>query len=245
MVAGNRAPVVRDSNFFLPAALVLLLLVMWGFGARFYWAFATTTPHHNMLTDRGRFAQGLFLIHGLVFSAWMLLYVAQSGLVATRRIALHRRLGQATAVVAPAVVVLGIATGIEGARVGFHNIGPIPTVAFGASSILIALNFGLLVWLGWARRSVPAAHRRWMLLATMTLVGAAVARIGAIGAFFPVWFDATALLLPALALWDLATLRRVHPVTLWGGAIYLLVDIGAIPLASSAPGMALIRMVTG
>ena len=85
-------------------------------------------------------------------------------------------------------------------------------------------------------RAKPDAHKRLVLIATIGLMEAAVAR-------FPVAILQTDLLvrLGALAIflllmvgYDLLSLRRIHTVTLWGSAAYLFVHVARIPLGHSA-----------
>lgn len=242
-IAGARAPrhrVLRDSYFFTATALILFGLVFWGFGPTFFWTVAVPAPHKTMLSFGGTLNNALFLVHGLVFSAWILLYCVQSALVSARRTALHRRLGQTAAILIPAVILMGVAVSVQGLRIGFQVPG-LPDPAFFADSFFPALTFGAFASAGWAQRRDPAAHKRWMLLATMMMTGAAVARIGAISGLFPDWFEPVSLLLAALALWDLISLGSLHRATLWGGLAFLIVDMGAIHLGLSEPWLALFR----
>jgi hypothetical protein len=84
------------------------------------------------------------------------------------------------------------------------------------------------VILAYARRANAQAHKRWMLLASLSLIGAAVIRWP-----FPIMFAPSpvpgyaiydiaglAFLLPLVA-WDLTTLKRIHPVTLYGGLVLI------------------------
>ena len=84
--------------------------------------------------------------------------------------------------------------------------------------------FAALVASAVALRRRPDMHKRLMLLASISIIGAAVIRWPFDAMFLPspvpgyAVFDLAALafLLPLLA-WDLATLKRVHPATLYGG----------------------------
>jgi hypothetical protein len=82
----------------------------------------------------------------------------------------------------------------------------------------------VLVGIGIANRARPAWHKRFMILATAALLPAAIARIplGFIETGGPpVFFGLTDLFVVAVVLYDLATLRRVHPATLWAGGIII------------------------
>jgi hypothetical protein len=51
-------------------------------------------------------------VHGLLFTAWVLLFLLQAMLVATRRVKLHMRLGIAGAALPAVMVVVGVAAGV-------------------------------------------------------------------------------------------------------------------------------------
>jgi ABC-type sulfate transport system permease component len=88
--------------------------------------------------------------------------------------------------------------------------------------------FGSFVALPVLKRRDPQSHKRSMLLASIALVGAGVAG-------WPFAFMAAASPVPgfsmidlcvdlfvvAMVVWDLASRGRVHPVTLWGGAVLI------------------------
>jgi hypothetical protein len=55
----------------------------------------------------------LYQLHGAVFTAWIVLLVAQTALVAARRSDIHRTLGVAGAVLAAVVFIVGVAVSVE------------------------------------------------------------------------------------------------------------------------------------
>ncbi|MQA29551.1 MAG: hypothetical protein GEU82_06895 [Luteitalea sp.] len=63
----------------------------------------------------------LFHLHGLVFTSWLLLLLAQTTLVARNRVDWHRRLGIAGAGLSAVMVIVGIMAAIASAR---HGIVP-------------------------------------------------------------------------------------------------------------------------
>jgi hypothetical protein len=81
--------------------------------------------------------------------------------------------------------------------------------------------FGALVSAAVLQRRRSEAHKRLMLLATISLLTAAVARflrqVGMGGA--PNLFFGTDVFVLVLVLYDLALRGRIHPATLWGGAL--------------------------
>jgi hypothetical protein len=110
-------------------------------------------------------------VHGLVMTAWILLFLTQTLLIAKRRTDLHRKLGVAGAFLAIIVVVLGIYT-IAGSILRRHpgtSVGSfaLTFVAFDGLSLLL---FGGLVVSALRVRSRPHAHKRLMLMAVVALL---------------------------------------------------------------------------
>lgn len=201
-------------GFFAGAASAMVAATFVGFAPSYYLAGLTGAP------VRGGFVH----VHAFVFTAWMLLYAAQTGLVAARRTDLHRRLGAAGAVLAVAVVVTGVFIALDSARTGGG--GPQrDQLAFLVFPLTNILAFAALCGAGVASRGRPARHKRLMLLATLALVVTPLARIslmaglpvrGAVGGML-----LSDLVLAALAVFDVRTLGRPHPATLWAGGALL------------------------
>jgi len=166
-----------------------------------------------------------FYIHGIVFTAWMVLLIVQTSLVRTGRLALHRTLGGFGCGLAAFMVVIGVAGLLIAAhrRGGFIGV-PLPPLQFLALPIWDPLLFGVFVGLGYAWRRDPASHKRLMILATVNLLEAAIIRIPfdfiADGApLMARWLSDVFIF--ALVAWDLASRGRLHPVTLWGGLVII------------------------
>jgi hypothetical protein len=72
----------------------------------------------SMVHTSGRLGPltGLVAAHGVVFFAWLLIFLSQSVLVRTGRLAFHRRLGALSAILAAAVVLLGCQATVAMAR---------------------------------------------------------------------------------------------------------------------------------
>ncbi len=112
--------------------------------------------------------------HGIVASLWLVLFLVQTLMIATRHRALHRRLGFSSIALAAAMLPLGYATAIVMIRRGFDLSGdlhvghdPIFEALFPLWDLLIfALFFTFAVI--WRRR--PLLHRRCILFATVTLM---------------------------------------------------------------------------
>lgn len=165
-----------------------------------------------------------FIFHGAAFAAWVLLLVVQPSLVASGRADLHRAIGKLGVALAATMVALGVIGALIAARraTGFVGI-PMPGVQFLIVPLFDMVLFASFVTMAIARRDDPQAHKRLMVLATLNLVTAAVARwpFDIMQGGPPVFFGLTDAFLVPLVVWDLVTRRRLHPVTLWGGLLII------------------------
>lgn len=205
--AGAKKP-LTEHRFFLWMALVIAAIVFVGFAPTFYlraWYHTEALP-------------SVFQVHGLVFTAWVVLYVAQTGLVSARRTDIHRRLGLAGGVLAVLMLVLGYGAAIAAARRGFSTPGLPPPLVFLAVPIVDLVVFAALVGTGLYLRRTPAAHKRLMFLSTVAVLTAAIARLPYVLPLGPLAFFAlTDLLIVAAMVFDRRTRGRIHPALLRGG----------------------------
>ncbi len=156
-----------DDQFFVAIAIFILGTVFLGFARTFYLAGIYHTHVPNLL----------IAVHGTVFTAWIVLLVVQTGLVAGRRIALHRTLGLFGAVLAASMVVLGLAAATDSLARGFAPPGfPFGPRVFYATPVFAMITFATLIGAGLWMRSNGPAHKRLVLLATITLLPAAIGR---------------------------------------------------------------------
>lgn len=211
----------REHLFFTGMAALLLATVFAGFAPTYYLLnqlHGTTgagQPGGSNLTP-------LVHVHAIAFSAWMLLFVAQTTLIATHRVRWHRNLGVVGALLAAAMVVLGLMVAVEGSRLG-HRPPMVEKYTFLIIPLTNALMFGAFVAAGLWTRSRAAYHKRFMLLATLSLLTPAIVRMnltvippGPIGAFL---VNDTFLLV--IWAWDWFSNGRIHRVLLWGGIVFI------------------------
>ena len=215
-----------DRVFFTGMALLLAIAVFIGFSPSYFLRSATLPA----LTP-------LYHLHGALFTAWMALFITQTSLVASYRTDVHRRLGVAGAVLAACVFVAGIAVSIETLRRGLGGRTDSDPRYFFAIPIGDIVAFGVLVTAAIVLRRQLAAHKRLMLLATISLVTAAVGRTAAqMHAAGPVaLFLGTDVFVAMVIFYDLFSLGRVHSATLFGAAMVgvfkpLLFAISGTPL---------------
>jgi hypothetical protein len=218
-----------DRVFYSGMAVAMALTVFIGFAPTYYLrAFFGAPPTVSGATS----LSPLTHLHGVVFTAWTLLFVLQTALVAGRRVALHRRLGVAGAALAAVMVAIGVSTAIAAARRG----GSVPGVD--ALSFLIvpltdmALFAGFVFAAVWRRRD-REAHKRLMLLAYTSIIVAAAARLPGVLSYGPPAFFALAFMFPVAGMvYDMVTRRTVHRVYIWGGLLLAL----SVPLRLAISG---------
>ena len=206
-------PKRQESLFFVAVATAMLLVVLAGFARTFYLV-PWLGPAPNRATET------VFYVHGVVFTAWMMLLVVQPTLSASGRLHVHRRLGWLGVLIAAGVVWTGFLVGIEAAaRPPGHPLAP-KTPAFLGVILGGVVMFAVLAAAAVLMRRRAQYHKRLMILATVNLLQAAVVRLpldlpGSFGAA-KTFIYADLFILPLLA-WDLYSSRRIHPATLWGG----------------------------
>ncbi|MDH5263707.1 MAG: hypothetical protein OEX21_03035 [Betaproteobacteria bacterium] len=227
---------LAERRFYGAAALVAALIAFVGFAPTYYLKGVFGAPALKALVH----------VHGIVMTLWILLFFAQVALVAARRVDLHRRLGVAGAALAAIVVVVGIATAIDGARRGVSP-GP-PPLVFLAIPIGVALVFGLFVGAAVLLRRRSDWHKRLMLLASIAILTPAIARLpveaihaGGIVLFFAL----TDLLAIACAAYDAARNKRLHPAFGWGTLGLVLAQVGMLVLAGSSFWLGIAKSLVG
>jgi FtsH-binding integral membrane protein len=216
-------PGTRYDHFFFSAmALAMLITVFVGFARTYYLAGVFRAPLPSLTIH----------LHGAAFSCWILLLVTQTSLVAAGRTDIHRRLGIAGFLLACLMVVLGVVAATDslaraaGRDAKFFYIVPLTDMLIFATLILFAFR---------ARRN-PQAHKRLLIVATIGLLIAAIAR-------WPIAFLSRNAVMAALlsyifllilVAYDLWTSRKVHRATLWAGGFLIFVQQIRIPIGKTA-----------
>ncbi|MGQ0763649.1 MAG: hypothetical protein ACT4OT_16775 [Acidobacteriota bacterium] len=166
----------------------------------------------------------LLIAHGIIFSAWIVLFLTQTTLVAARRTRIHMRLGILGGVLASVMIVIGVYTSIVRAK-GPSPIPDVNPLSFLTIPLGDMLLFGLLVGAALYFRRRADTHKRLMLLATIAILPAAVARlpIGFIQTGGPlVFFGLSDLFILPLLVFDIITRGRPHRATLVAGALIVI-----------------------
>jgi hypothetical protein len=203
--------VIRPA-FYRHIAIALSLFVIIGFSRTYYLRFLTDLPPLDTLVH----------LHSLVFSAWLLVFIAQTRLVAARRVDLHMKLGVAALALAVLVVVLSFATTAVKAtipRIHPSGLTPPQFTIVGIASLVL---FVVFLALGFAFRRRAAYHKRFMVLSMIAVLTPAASRIVMQLGLREHWTYLVPII-PALFVllclaYDWRKERMVHPVYAIGGA---------------------------
>lgn len=148
-------------------------------------------------------------VHAAVFTVWMLLLTAQILLVLRDRVALHRKLGWFLVGWACVMAVMGPWAAMASQA---HNISsPVDISPFLSVNIIDIVGFLVLLAWGIALRKNPAAHKRMMVLSTVSLADPGFARFSefiwpnephSVALWFLYTFYGNALLIALMTIWD-------------------------------------------
>jgi hypothetical protein len=217
-----------DGVFFPGVAVLILAAVFLGFARTYYLAGVFRAPLPNSLVH----------IHGAVFSLWIFLLIAQMSLIASGRVDLHRQIGLFGFGLACLMVILGLTAATDSlARHFAQGEADTPVKAFYAVPVADMLLFSALIYFGFRERFNPAAHKRLMLVATITLLDAAFVR-------WPIpvaWWDIRVAqmccypLLVLLMCYDVWSTGKVHRATLWASALLIALQQVRLPIGRTSP----------
>ena len=237
-----RAGAKYDRLFYSGIAIALGLTVLAGFSATYYLRFLSGGPTATI--SGGPFTR-IVHIHGALFTTWILLFMAQTALVAARRVAVHRRLGILGAVLAAAMIIAGTRVAIEAAGRNVPIAGTDP-LAFLVIPLFDMVLFTTFITTALVKRRDKESHKRLMLLAYISIVVAAVARLpGVLVMGPPAFFGLTLLYVVAAAAYDFVSRGRVHRVYVWGGALIVLSIPLRLAISTTEAWRAFARMLVG
>ncbi len=237
-----QARLLSERRFFTGMAVAMAAMAFVGFAPTYYLVAWNSAPMPALTPS--------VHLHGAACTAWVLLLVLQTRLIAAGRPDIHRLTGIAGIGVGALVFFSGIYVALHSVR-RVHTDATAGTFAdpyvflvFPLAAVSIFAGFMIL---GVANRHRPDTHKRLMLLATMSVLSPALARIvtrtmpvvpGAIGGL--VLVD---IFLAALVAYDLSTRGRLHSATLWGGGFLLVSEPLRVTIGFSAPWQAFARML--
>ncbi len=213
------SPTRKRNRFFVWTAIAMLVVIALGFGKSFY---ARPWFNHKPLPT-------YLIVHGVMMTAWYLMFLAQASLVAAGRSKLHRKLGIAGVALAIGVVLTGVLVHLN-LIPRMQALGHITSeedlsraTGFALAGVLSLIPFIILIVLAVLLRGKAAVHKRLMFWALVWTLGPAFTNTRPLGAvldplvtpYLP-FFPADLFWLAALSAYDWTTERRIHPATYLG-----------------------------
>jgi hypothetical protein len=218
----------HERLFFAAVPIAATIAVFIGFAPTYYLKTVYGTPA----------LRPLFHFHGFLFSTWMALLILQPLLVTARRVDLHRRIGVFGGIVAALMALTALAVSIDLGRRGAAPPG-VPPLSFLAVPFFTVIVFPTLIGAAFFWRRRTDIHKRLMLIGTMELVSAGIARWSVLATSGPLaYFGFTDLFVLAILLYDVATRGRPHPATVWGGLFLVSSQVLRIAISGTGPWLA-------
>jgi hypothetical protein len=190
--------------FYFCMTLLMAVLAVWGF--------SHTVDARLLHADPPR--PLLLWFHAAAFSAWIVLFMAQSALVRVRKVSVHRTLGWFGAALAATMVASGFVVSVVMLRLdmaAFHrkNIASFLSVLWCDMMI-----FGACMALAIYFRKRPEYHRRLVFMASCQLMQAAFVRFNYLG-YHDLFYPALDVLVVAGILRDLVLDGRINRIYLY------------------------------
>jgi hypothetical protein len=249
VIAGNIDASAQSRRFFFWMAVVFVLVAFGGFIPT-YWARLGTTNFH---------APPIMHVHGALMFTWTLFYLAQTGWVASGRIATHRNWGLAGISLFTLMICSIVVFKIVDMRINdAHGFGDAARrfsaiTFFGAFSMIVMFVAAL------ANLRRPEIHKRLMYSLMAALMIPAIARVfitlfappgvlegGPPPPFvaLPPAFIALLFIIVAMA-YDWRTQRLWYPAYLYGALVMIFTNVAAVLVAPTQGWLAFARFMQG
>lgn len=205
--AGSRG----DRFFYGGMTLVIAALVFAGFSPSFFLRPMFERPPLIPLA----------IVHGIVMTTWLVIFLTQTSLISAGNARLHRRLGVVAFGMIPLMLGLAWAMTIVNTNHLPKTFNPLPFMVIPMGDIGL---FAILAAAAIYFRRDPETHKRLMILANVNIVAPAVFRLGMpqipVFGFYSFWAVVDLLVL-AGPIYDLIRGRKLHKAYLYGGLLII------------------------
>ena len=210
--------------FFVFIGILSLIFVLAGF-----------TPTYFAPLTKGTFnAKPVYHVHGIMYMLWIVLIISQPLLIRFRLTHLHKKIGYAGLTLAVGMFVIGIVMAFVSTQLALERGDGNRALAFLIVPLSDMLLFGTFIALTMLNLQNPEAHKRLILLATLSILPAAFGRIiGIYGLSLPLGFILQESILILGIIYDLFTRRKIHPAYIFGGTAVLIVHFTRFPLGET------------
>ena len=206
--------------YFIAFTIVFALLVLAGFSRTFFLPMAKGTLEKPLVVH----------VHGALFFGWTALLVLQAFLAATKRLRLHRKIGSFAGWLIIPMLLMGTIVAARDTVHDYYAGDGDAALSFFYGELADLAMFGLLAGAAMLLRDKPEFHKRWVVMGSLGLLGAAIGRIHEISAFGLYIFVG---LIVSVAAFDIASRRAIHVGTLIGAAVLLAMNLTEEPIGNT------------
>jgi len=171
-----------DRRLFKVAAIAFPLLVLAGFARTYY---------VRGLFDVPPLPSPIVHLHGLVMTAWVVLFITQVWLISSKRVRVHQRLGYSGIGLGVLILPIGFVAAVRAAKYGSASTPPgVNQLGFMIVPLFDLIMFTIFFAAAIYYRKRPAQHKMLMLLTAINFLPPAIARIpiAPLQALGPLWF---------------------------------------------------------
>ncbi|MEN2281004.1 hypothetical protein AAGF08_02625 [Algoriphagus sp. SE2] len=202
-------PLRRDPFFFLFHILMLTIVVL-GFAINAIFNTENLPPISTLI-----------IVHSAFMISWFLLVIIQSGLIRGNKVAVHKKIGKLSIVLAIGIVVSGIILSFS----SYARRGLAPNVMVNLINIV---SFTILYALALYYYKYPTKHKRLITFASLALILPALLRLVTALNFSPLLSILfLIILIVMLVIHDKKTLKKVSRATMIG-MVVVFIGIGLI-----------------
>ena len=171
---------MKSDRYFYSTAAALVLVIMF---IGFFPFYVSGHGAGGRIIDPGIFP--VVLVHGLAITAWYVLSLVQSLLIAVRNRRLHMKLGWSAVGIALVIAISGVMVAIRSVQGApeFHFFG-MDYPDFLLVMLMEIVVYTIFVAAGIMTRKRPEIHRAMMLLASLSLLLGATARMPLLNSLF-------------------------------------------------------------
>ena len=207
-------------SYFVAFTIVFAALVLAGFSRTFFLPMA-----------KGTLAKPLVVhVHGALFFGWTALLVLQACLAATKRLRLHRKIGTVAGWLILPMLLMGTIVAARDTVHDYYAGDGNAALSFFYGELADLAMFAILAGAAMFLRDKPEFHKRWVIMGSLGLLGAAIGRIHEISVF---GLHIFVVLIASVALYDIASRRAVHVATLIGASVLLAMNLSEEPIGNT------------
>ena len=227
----------RDRTFYIAMAVAVVVSVFAGFARTYFlrpYFWPNTLPPY-------------IHVHGAAFTTWIALFVVQIVLIASHRTDVHRTLGWVAAGLAALMIPIALTAAVLSGQRNVAAGNAAGARIFLAVPVFSMITFLMLTAAALYYRRRPETHKRLMLLATINILDAAIARwpLAFISSTAWGYYVITDLFIVAAIAYDYGARKRLFAAYVWGGLLVVAMQVGRELIGHTAAWQSFAALIVG